>query len=57
MEADFVFRVRKHGCGGWEAIPNLKAADEWPIATHWPRAATLAKLSAKLAALPVKAEA
>jgi hypothetical protein len=51
----FVFRVRKHGAGGWEAIPRLSRPDEWPIATHWPRAETLTKLSAKLEALPLPA--
>jgi|HubBroStandDraft_4_1064222.scaffolds.fasta_scaffold00038_30 hypothetical protein len=51
----FVFRVRKHGAGGWEAVPRLAKPEDWPIATHWPRAATLTELSASLECLPLPA--
>jgi hypothetical protein len=42
-----VYRVRKHGCGGWEAFARAPWMD-----CQYLRADTLAKLSAKLEALP-----
>ena len=46
-----VFRIRKNGCGNWEAIPRV-----WPEGLNaFLVAGTLAKISAKLEALPLPA--
>jgi len=48
-----VYRVRKHGCGGWEAwLQNPQPIDGYgtPTDDGYLRAATLAKISEMLAA-------
>jgi hypothetical protein len=44
-----VYRVRKHGCGGWEAWLDMTRPIPVGMGMHYLRAGTLAELSAKLA--------